>query len=173
MSIMSWILVAATAFILWFLIDLWMARVRAWSKSTDEALKEAQESITESSILLADDSVTIQKVVELTFANTPVRLVCESDGESAVNRLKNEKFDLIIADAVMPAANGYEVCEHAKTLYPKTPVILLVGAFENFDEALYESCGAEEVLKKPFDSADLLRVTGALLKKQSRKDLAT
>ena len=62
-------------------------------------------------ILLADDSLTIQKVVELTFSDADYDLVCVPNGQRALEKVAESAPDLILADVVMPEKNGYEVCE--------------------------------------------------------------
>ncbi|MEP6912902.1 MAG: response regulator, partial [bacterium] len=88
-------------------------------------------------LLLADDSITIQKVVDLTFADEGVNVVCVSNGRDAIERLDEFAPDIVIADVVMPQINGYEVCEYIKQndKFKHIPVMLLVGSFEPFDEA--------------------------------------
>lgn len=108
-------------------------------------------------ILLADDSVTIQKVVELTFMDQDYEVIAVSDGNTALMKLSELQPDILIADVHMPATNGYVVTRQAKQRYPDLPVLLLVGTFEPFDEQEAQACGAEGYLKKPFDSQDLLR----------------
>jgi CheY-like chemotaxis protein len=108
-------------------------------------------------ILLADDSVTIQKVVELTFMDEDFEVVAVSNGDEAVSRLADVGPDLVIADVHMPGANGYEVCRRVKGWRPRTPVLLLVGTFEPFDSQEAERAGADSFLKKPFDSQELLQ----------------
>jgi len=108
-------------------------------------------------ILLADDSVTIQKVIELTFMDEDYEVRAVSNGDEAVALLSEMAPDFVIADVHMPGANGYEVCRRAKQLRPGTPVLLLVGTFEPFDEAQARSVGADSFLKKPFDSQELLQ----------------
>ena len=115
-------------------------------------------------ILLADDSVTIQKVVELTFMEQDVQVVAVSDGAQAIAKLVEAAPDLVIADVHMPEKNGYEVCRYTKQNHPGIPVLLLVGTFEPFDEQEAIACGADGHLKKPFDSQDLLRRVDELLK---------
>ncbi|RMH21793.1 MAG: response regulator, partial [Acidobacteria bacterium] len=113
-------------------------------------------------ILLADDSVTIQKVVELTFMDQEVNVEAVGSGDEALERLASLAPDLVIADVHMPGADGYEVCRRAKEARPGMPVLLLVGTFEPFDEAQAAACGADGHLKKPFDSQDLLRLVEEL-----------
>ncbi|MEO8277225.1 MAG: response regulator [Thermoanaerobaculia bacterium] len=108
-------------------------------------------------ILLADDSVTIQKVVELTFMDEDFRVSAVANGAEAIARLGESKPDIVIADIHMPGADGYEVSRRSKELYPSVPVLLLVGTFEAFDSEEAARSGADGHLKKPFDSQELMR----------------
>ena len=116
-------------------------------------------------ILLADDSLTIQKVVELTFSDSDYDLVCVSNGQRALDRIPEDRPDLILADVVMPEKNGYEVCETIKgnPATAKIPVVLLSGTFEPFDRQRAERIGADAIVSKPFDSQQLLAQVEALL----------
>ena len=110
-------------------------------------------------ILVADDSLTIQKVVELTFADSDYRLTCVSNGKLALEAVRRDPPDLILADVVMPEKNGYEVCEEIKR-NPATagiPVFLLAGTFEPFDRERAERLGCDAIVSKPFDSHQLFR----------------
>lgn len=113
-------------------------------------------------ILLADDSVTIQKVVELTFMEGDWEVVAVGNGDEALARLGAVAPDLVIADVHMPGASGYDVCRTIKQTRPWVPVLLLVGTFEPFDPLEMESCGADGQLKKPFDSQELQRLVEEL-----------
>ena len=90
-----------------------------------------------SKILLADDSITIQKVVNLTFADEGIEVVSVSNGDVAERRLQEVNPDLVLADIFMPGKNGYELCEAIKqnAQFRDVPVVLLVGAFEPFNES--------------------------------------
>jgi CheY-like chemotaxis protein len=107
-------------------------------------------------ILLADDSVTIQKVIELTFMDDDYEVRAVGNGDEALAMLTALTVDFVIADVHMPGASGYEVCRRSKQLRPEVPVLLLVGTFEPFDEAQARESGADSYLKKPFDSQELL-----------------
>lgn len=117
-------------------------------------------------ILLADDSVTIQKVIELTFMDEDYEVRAVSNGDEAIKALFEVDPDVVIADVHMPGANGYEVCRRCKEARPAMPVLLLVGTFEPFDEAQARAAGADSFLKKPFDSQELLQRVAALLAAQ-------
>ncbi len=125
-------------------------------------------------ILLADDSLTIQKVVELTFSDSDFDLVCVSNGQRALEKVREERPDLILADVVMPEKNGYEVCEAIKG-NPQTariPVVLLSGTFEPFDRERAERIGADAIVSKPFDSQQLLAQVEALLARAPKEPAA-
>ncbi len=104
-------------------------------------------------LLLADDSVTIQRVIELTFADEDVQVVAVGDGAQAIARLQSDPPDIVLADVGMPERNGYEVAAFVKE-HPHLahiPVLLLTGAFEPVDEARARSVGCDGVLVKPFE----------------------
>lgn len=105
-------------------------------------------------LLLADDSITIQKVVDLTFADEGVSVVCVNNGLEAIERLEELAPDVVLADVFMPQMTGYEVCEYIKRndKLKHIPVMLLVGSFEPFDEEEARRVGANDILTKPFQS---------------------
>jgi CheY-like chemotaxis protein len=117
-------------------------------------------------LLLADDSVTIQKVIELTFADEGVRVIAFGNGDEALAKLQEVAPDVVLADVFMPGKNGYQVCEHIKQneQLKHIPVMLLVGSFEPFDEAEARRVGADDILTKPFQSIRrLIDRVGALV----------
>jgi CheY-like chemotaxis protein len=117
-------------------------------------------------LLLADDSATIQKVIDLTFADEGVRVMAVGNGQEAIDQLLEFAPDVVLADVFMPERNGYEVCEYVKTneKLKHIPVMLLVGSFEPFDEAEARRVGADDILTKPFQSIRrLIDRVGALV----------
>ncbi|HUE81665.1 MAG TPA: response regulator [Pyrinomonadaceae bacterium] len=129
-------------------------------------------------LLLADDSVTIQKVVDLTFADEGVEVIAVGNGTEAIERLEEIAPDVVLADVFMPGKTGYEVCEYIKgnEKLHRIPVMLLVGSFEPFDEAEARRVGADDILTKPFQSIRRLidRVGGLVTGKldESRAETA-
>jgi CheY-like chemotaxis protein len=104
-------------------------------------------------LLLADDSTTIQRVIELTFAGEDVRVVTASDGAEAIAMLETTAPDIVLADVGMPGADGYEVARHVRATprLAHIPVLLLTGAFESIDPARVKDAGCQGVLAKPFE----------------------
>jgi len=116
-------------------------------------------------ILLADDSVTIQKVVGISFANEDVVLVTVDNGDDAVLRARETRPDLVLADVAMPGKDGYEVCNVIKTDpdLRHVPVLLLSGTFERFDEDRARTVGADGHITKPFEAQALVDRVNQLL----------
>ncbi|HXW69465.1 MAG TPA: response regulator [Dissulfurispiraceae bacterium] len=116
-------------------------------------------------LLLADDSLTIQKVVELVLADEHFEIKACNDGEQALAALESFAPDIVLADIEMPNLNGYQLCEkikkNASTVH--VPVILLAGAFEPFDENYAKSVGADDYIIKPFESQELISKVKSLL----------
>jgi DNA-binding response OmpR family regulator len=117
-------------------------------------------------LLVADDSITIQKVIELTFADEKIEVVAVSDGDQAIARLASERFDIVLADIGMPVKDGFEVARFVKG-HPRlahVPVILLTGAFDPVDETKVSAVGAAAVLAKPFEPQVLVSRVRDLLR---------
>ncbi len=116
-------------------------------------------------VLLADDSLTIQRVVTLTFANEDVTITSVSDGDQAVESISRKKPDLVLADIAMPGRSGYQVAEFVRSRpeLSSLPVLLLAGAFDHIDEAHVRTVGADGVLTKPFEPKALIGQVKQLL----------
>jgi CheY-like chemotaxis protein len=109
-------------------------------------------------LLLADDSVTIQRVVELTFSGEDVQVVTVGDGEQAIARIPIELPDIVLADIGMPKRSGYDVSAFVKgrSDLSHIPVLLLAGAFEPVDETRARQVHSDGVLVKPFEPQQVI-----------------
>jgi CheY-like chemotaxis protein len=109
-------------------------------------------------LLLADDSVTIQKVVGISFANEDISITTVDNGDDAFSKAKELRPDVVLADVVMPGKSGYEVCESIKAdpELRHIPVLLLTGTFESFDEERAARIGAAGHVAKPFEAQTLV-----------------
>lgn len=116
-------------------------------------------------LLIADDSVTIQTVVNLTFAEEDIQIEAVSSGDQALEKAKSIKPDIILADVFMPGRSGYEVCEQIKAdpELRHIPVVLLVGTFEPFDRDEAERVKFNGYLTKPFDTSELIQTVRSLI----------
>lgn len=118
-------------------------------------------------LLLADASATIQRIVELTFAAEDISVVPFSDGEHAIASLDRSVPDIVLADVGMPGRNGYEISRYIKNSPPfaHIPVLLLTGAFEPVDQTKALEAGCDGILIKPFEPQFVISRVKELLRK--------
>ena len=116
-------------------------------------------------LLLADDSHTIQRVVELTFASEDIDVVTVGDGAQAIEAIERDEPDIVLADVSMPGKNGYDVASFVRSGSARSgiPVVLLTGAFEPLDEERCDAIGRHEVLVKPFEPREVIGKVRELL----------
>jgi len=116
-------------------------------------------------LLLADDSVTIQRVIELTFSGEDIQVIAVNDGEQAIARIPVEHPDIVLADIGMPKKGGYDVAAFVKGRadLEHIPVLLLAGAFEPVDQARAEQVRCDGVLIKPFEPRQVIERVRELL----------
>jgi CheY-like chemotaxis protein len=121
-------------------------------------------------ILLADDSITIQKVIELTFSDEDFDVITVGNGRLAIERIQEVQPDIVLCDIIMPEKDGYEVCEYVKQnpAFAHVPVLLLTGAFEPFDQERAARVGSDGYLAKPFEPQTLISKVKELLSRGPR-----
>ncbi len=122
-------------------------------------------------ILLADDSITIQKVIELTFSDEDFEVVTVGNGRLAIEKAQEVRPDIVLCDIIMPEKDGYEVCDFIKknAALAHVPVLLLTGAFEPFDQERAARVGCDGFLAKPFEPQTLIAKVKDLLSQASTR----
>jgi CheY-like chemotaxis protein len=125
-------------------------------------------------ILVADDSITIQKIVALAFENEDAIVEGIGNGDDALTRLKSFQPDVVLADIDMPGLNGFELSREIKesSEFNSIRILLLTNDFEEFDENLFQASLADNHITKPFKSEDLVKKVKTLLEDDSPVDKA-
>lgn len=118
-----------------------------------------------SRLLVADDSITIQKIVSMAFENEDVEVEGVGDGQEAFDRIAEFNPDIVLADVDMPGLDGFELSSKIKESSETSgiKVLLLASDFEDFDEQRYKTCGANNHISKPFKSDDIVAMVKSLL----------
>lgn len=116
-------------------------------------------------VVLADDSETIRKVVELVLQPEGYSVTTFRDGAEAMRAITAQPPDLVLADVGLPDMSGIALCRSIRDSAGTSgvPVILLVGAFEPLAEDAFLQSGADDVIIKPFESRELVSKTKALI----------
>ncbi len=116
-------------------------------------------------LLIADDSKTIRRAVELCLVGEPITLLSAADGEDAIIKAMRMAPDLVIADVSMPKRSGPDLCSAfaATPALKAVPIILCGGAAEGMNEARALSLGAKGYLPKPFQSRALIDCVSSIL----------
>jgi CheY-like chemotaxis protein len=116
-------------------------------------------------LLLADSSVTIQRVIRLTLADEDVDVTTVSDGNQAISMIDGAPPDIVLADIRLPGRTGYDLAQHLRDTpgLARIPVILLTDVFSKFDEARAVAVGCDRILSKPFDPEVVIACVRELL----------
>ncbi len=116
-------------------------------------------------ILVVDDEIYIVHILDFSLGMEGYEVITALDGEQALEKMRNEKPDLIVLDIMMPKLDGYEVCKTIKGS-PETahiPVILLSAKGRNVDQKLGFDVGADDYITKPFSPRKLVERINQLL----------
>jgi len=125
-------------------------------------------------VLVADDSATMQKTVELTLGRVGVELVQARSAEEAMRKAREMKPDLMLIDHSMPDRSGQDLCATFRKdpNLKGVPIILMAGASSPVDAAAVQRVGASDVVTKPFDSQTLIGKVKHLLRGAGLQDEA-
>ncbi len=104
-------------------------------------------------ILVADDSLTIQKVVAITLANEPWTLVEATDETELFSKLRSGDYKLVLLDFnLSESKSGYDLAKEIKAIAPTASVFAMLGTFDSVDESSLLEAGIDDKIVKPFDS---------------------
>ena len=117
-------------------------------------------------ILLVEDSVTMQKVVQIAFAKEDYQIIAVSSADEALARLREARPDAMVIDAGLTGKNGYDLATAARgeANGKDVPVLLLTSNFNPYDEARGQRSGVNANLVKPFDTQSVIDKVSALIK---------
>lgn len=117
-----------------------------------------------SRVLVADDSLTIQKVIGITLANSGYELVECVNEEELFRKIQSNHFDLILLDFnLSDSRSGYELSKQINNVMPGAAIIVMLGTFDSIDEAQFSACGISDKIVKPFESSKFIKKCRDLL----------
>lgn len=118
-------------------------------------------------LLLVEDSFTIQKLVESTFTSAGYQVAIANHAREGIAKLPMVSPDIVLADASMPEMDGFQLCQTIRSTqgFERIPVLLLTSRFAAYDEVQGQRSGVTGYLAKPFDSYSLLTLVQQLVNK--------
>jgi DNA-binding response OmpR family regulator len=121
--------------------------------------------LTPKTLLLVEDSFTIQKLVESTFRSAGYQVAIANDAREGLAKLPTVSPDIVLADASMPEMDGFQLCQTIRSTqgFERLPVLLLTSRFAVYDEVQGQRSGVTGYLAKPFDSYSLLALVQQLV----------
>ncbi|MFQ5738810.1 MAG: PleD family two-component system response regulator [Acidobacteriota bacterium] len=123
-------------------------------------------------LVLADDNQTVQRIIQASLSAEKIDVSCFSSGSDALEYSLRHEVDVLLASVSLPDMDGYKLCHRLKadSRTAAIPVVLLVGAFQSFDDQRAEEAGCHHHLCKPFVSATLVSIVQARLADEKHKD---
>lgn len=118
-------------------------------------------------VLVVDDEKTIVKGLKFSLEQDSMEVDCAYDGEEAVNLAKDNKYDIILLDLMLPKMNGYEVCQHVRE-FSDVPIIMLTAKGDDMDKILGLEYGADDYMTKPFNILELKARIKAIIRRNSK-----
>lgn len=122
-------------------------------------------------ILVVDDEPDIVELSSYNLAKEGYDVESAPDGEEALRRIRNERFDLVLLDLMLPGLQGVELCRIIRN-DPSTaslPIIMLTAKTEELDKVLGLEMGADDYVTKPFSPRELLARVRAVLRRSGVK----
>ncbi len=118
-------------------------------------------------VLVVDDEKTIVKGLKFSLEQDSMEVDCAYDGEEAVNFAKENKYDIILLDLMLPKMDGYEVCQHVRE-FSDVPIIMLTAKGDDMDKILGLEYGADDYMTKPFNILELKARIKAILRRNNK-----
>ena len=114
-------------------------------------------------ILLVEDEIHLARGITFNLEQEGYMVSHVESGEEALEKVKVEKFELIILDVMLPGISGFEVCREVRVLDSRVPVLMLTARSDERDRIAGLAGGADDYIAKPFNLKEfLLRVSGML-----------
>lgn len=118
-------------------------------------------------ILLVEDEMHLARGICFNLESEGYRISHVESGEEALERLKYDRFSLVILDVMLPGMDGFQVCKEIRQSDPRVPVLILTARSEEGDRITGLSSGADDYLTKPFNLNEFLLRVGGMLRRSS------
>ncbi len=114
--------------------------------------------------LVVDDERLIVKGIRFSLEQDDMEVDCAYDGEEALEYAKNNKYDIILLDVMLPKLTGFEVCQQIRE-FSNVPIIMLTAKGDDMDKILGLEYGADDYITKPFNILEVKARIKAIMRR--------
>ena len=118
-------------------------------------------------VLVVDDEKLIVKGIKFSLEQDEMQVDCAYDGEEALEKAKENQYDIILLDVMLPGLTGFEVCQAIRE-FSSVPIIMLTAKGEDMDKILGLEYGADDYITKPFNILEVKDQSNLTSKRTSR-----
>ena len=122
-------------------------------------------------VLVVDDEKLIVKGIRFSLEQDGMEVDCAYDGEEALQKVKDNTYDIILLDVMFPKLSGFEVCQQIRE-FSDMPVVMLTAKSEDMDKILGLEYGADDYITKPFNILEVKARIKAIMRRTARKEEA-
>lgn len=121
-------------------------------------------------ILVVEDEKDLNRFVSISLKNNGYEVVSAFDGEEGIEKIENEKFDLVLTDIMMPKMDGFELSQEIRSIYKDIPIIFMTAKDDKISKMTGYQIGIDDYVVKPFDIDILIMKIGAILRRAKIKN---
>ncbi len=115
-------------------------------------------------VLIADDNLQIVSILKEYCKKNNFNVTLAHDGEEILEKIRNNKFDIVLLDIMMPKKNGFDVCKEVRT-FSNVPIIMITARGEDFERIMGLETGADDYIVKPFSPGEVIARIHAILRR--------
>lgn len=119
-------------------------------------------------VLVVDDEKLIVKGIKFSLEQDDMQVDCAYDGEEALNMARNNSYDIILLDVMLPKLTGFEVCQQIRE-FSDVPIIMLTAKGDDMDKILGLEYGADDYITKPFNILEVKARIKVILRRSSKQ----
>lgn len=119
-------------------------------------------------VLVVDDEKLIVKGIRFSLEQDGMEVDCAYDGEEALHMIRENEYDIILLDVMLPKLNGFEVCQQVRE-FSGVPVVMLTAKGDDMDKILGLEYGADDYITKPFNILEVKARIKAIMRRTKKK----
>jgi len=123
-------------------------------------------------VLVVDDEKLIVKGIRFSLEQDGMEVTCAYDGEEALQLARENTFDIILLDVMLPKLNGFEVCQQIRE-FSNVPIIMLTAKGDDMDKILGLEYGADDYMTKPFNILEVKARIKAIMRRSAKQDTSS